>query len=356
MFLNGGLDTEEVKSIGDKINKTNHKLWKNVSLVGAVILLLLTIGGFLNDVLGTFKFVYLSYFVLFALESVLIRLVLKKPHKILTPALMYLNASSLFVFGILLFLQSPVNINASYITMMFAVPLLILDRPFRIIILNFLTSIAFIVTVVLVGQGPSAQLNIVNGIAYSIISLIVIPYTSKFRLSSILNEKKLSEQIKLDPLTGLGNRYGYETLVQKYSKKIKNKECEDFAVVMMDINNLKNTNDTYGHVMGTRLIIVASEFVRKYFKNERLYHISGDEFVAVLSGDDYQKLDAMIKEYDEGMKNIRLVEEGVDIQIVIARGYARYDRETDKKFQDVINKADKLMYQNKKELKEKFDS
>ncbi|MBR4747821.1 MAG: GGDEF domain-containing protein, partial [Desulfovibrio sp.] len=117
------------------------------------------------------------------------------------------------------------------------------------------------------------------------------------------------------------------------------------AVVVCDVNGLKTVNDTLGHKAGDQLIKDAAALVCTIFKHSPVYRIGGDEFVAVLSGSDY----------DDRLDLIRILQEKVEQNVaaggvVLASGMAEFDS-WDKCFADVFNRADQAMYENKKMLK-----
>lgn len=98
--------------------------------------------------------------------------------------------------------------------------------------------------------------------------------------SQLVNEaetraKLLDEMSCTDTLTKLRNRRAYELRLESL------KENEWVGVIFADLNGLKKTNDTKGHVAGDRLICGFAEFLRSHFSEEEVFRISGDEFVVI---------------------------------------------------------------------------
>lgn len=86
------------------------------------------------------------------------------------------------------------------------------------------------------------------------------------------------KQLQTDDLTGLLNRYSYSRALNEYADA--GALPEDFAVYTVDINDLKQTNDTWGHEAGDELIRGAAECIGKSFgSNAGIYRTGGDEFV-----------------------------------------------------------------------------
>ena len=157
---------------------------------------------------------------------------------------------------------------------------------------------------------------------------------------------KVKSIARTDALTGAYNKYSYLELEEKYNSMIKNKEVNEFALVVFDINNLKTINDLCGHVAGDNTIKEAKNIISDIFKNSPVYRIGGDEFVVLLEGKDYTNRHKLIKEF-ENMNKRNVFADGV----VIAVGLSDFDKNKDYIIQDIFNRADNLMYKNKEELK-----
>lgn len=108
---------------------------------------------------------------------------------------------------------------------------------------------------------------------------------------------------KEDSLTGLKNRRAFDELITEFS--VRASSCRNAFLVFMDINELKNINDNYGHNTGDEILISAARCIEKAFGEQgTCFRIGGDEFCAVLidsSDDETQlslKLDAAIEQYN----------------------------------------------------------
>ena len=121
----------------------------------------------------------------------------------------------------------------------------------------------------------------------------------------------------------------------------------------MDVNNLKVTNDTYGHRYGCHLIVRTGHTLPEVFKTSKLFHIGGDEFLAILTGEDYENFEEVIKKFDETFKYSHIEHEGKDLIFSVARGFAKYQEGN--QYKDVLQKADAMMYLNKAEIKSTYN-
>ena len=175
----------------------------------------------------------------------------------------------------------------------------------------------------------------------------------KFRhaLNLDLINKRLLDIMKKDPLTNVSNRRAYEDKETFLQSKINSGEDYEFAIAMFDVNNLKLVNDVNGHEAGDAYLIRACRLICNIFKHSPVYRVGGDEFIAVLTDNDYIKRNELLNELSASLspytKEIPLPDDFVSI----ACGIAEYDKNFDSSVQDITNRADDKMYQNKKMIK-----
>ena len=162
-------------------------------------------------------------------------------------------------------------------------------------------------------------------------------------------EKELRFFANRDSLTGLRNTTSYKSWVAEFDKEIENKTA-NFGVVIFDLNQLKETNDTYGHDVGDKLIATAAKAISDVFKRSPVFRIGGDEFLAVLQHRDLKDCEALLMQLDAVCANTCIKEKG-NSAISIARGFAMFDTEKDLCFNDVFKRADYAMYENKRKSK-----
>ncbi len=154
-----------------------------------------------------------------------------------------------------------------------------------------------------------------------------------------------------DGLTGIGNRTSYEEYICQFKNSFTEKPS--LCIVIFDINNLKDTNDRYGHAHGDLLIKAAADAIHASFAQiGTVYRIGGDEFTAIVEGSEkIAKLNSSIKklEAEEEAFNLRKI---CKTSLEIAYGYALADQ-GEKTLAEVIERADKNMYAYKRKMKEK---
>lgn len=154
-----------------------------------------------------------------------------------------------------------------------------------------------------------------------------------------------------DSLTGLKNTTSYKAWSGDLNEKLAT-ESVDFGVVILDINNLKQTNDNFGHDAGNSVIILAARIISETFKRSPVFRIGGDEFLAIVQNKDLYELDELIERFKEKCNEASVSADDHNIPISIACGSAVYNPKNDKTFLDVFNRADEAMYENKRKMKE----
>ena len=159
------------------------------------------------------------------------------------------------------------------------------------------------------------------------------------------NEIDLSEKQKLletDVMTGLKSRFAYSNVLDKYENL--DKLPDNLTAVVFDVNGLKRINDSLGHKAGDELVQGAGECLKKAFSDYgECYHISGDEFVALLEVDPEYLNEAMV-----GFNDIVASWRGEHIDsISVSAGYA-VAKDNPGNINNLISIADAMMYENKR--------
>ncbi len=153
-----------------------------------------------------------------------------------------------------------------------------------------------------------------------------------------------------DSLTGIKNSTAYTEAVGELNKEILTGNPK-FGVLVADINNLKETNDKYGHDIGNNLIVHTSKILTEIFENSAIYRIGGDEFAVILQGNDYTEYRSLLEKMDKrGLSEYITVGEET-IPVSVARGVSLYDSSIDRIYEDVFSKADHAMYLDKQKGK-----
>lgn len=166
-------------------------------------------------------------------------------------------------------------------------------------------------------------------------------------------EKHQSEELRsawamayTDPLTRVKSKLAFVETEDRKDDAILKGESAPFALAVFDLNGLKRINDQLGHERGDRYIVDACRLICTRFKHSPVFRIGGDEFAAVLEGEDYESRAELERTFNLSMDHPADGE-----QPVVAMGMAEYRPGEDDSFRRVFDRADRLMYQRKSQLK-----
>lgn len=157
------------------------------------------------------------------------------------------------------------------------------------------------------------------------------------------DQTELERMAYHDELTGLFNR-------QKLTQIQKSLKQEDTCVILViDINNLKHTNDTFGHAAGDQLILNMAN-VLKRIAPETSYRLGGDEFLLLLKDEEFDTGKALKNQIILALDDLRKDKDNgfvptAAIGIAQKRSMESYER--------AFKRADDAMYKDKKAIKAK---
>jgi diguanylate cyclase (GGDEF)-like protein len=183
------------------------------------------------------------------------------------------------------------------------------------------------------------EVNITDNMYYMITAVLEYPECENCR-------KALT-----DAVTGLYNRNYWEQII---SEVTLHPRTQNFSLILIDVDNLKEINDTYGHMAGDKAIEIVGQAIKKSIRKEDAgLRYGGDEFIILLFNQDkkaaYKVIERIRREINESA-----AEQGMNIQI--SAGVAYYD--SLRNMGDIIKMADRNLYKEKrvKKSKEKQNS
>lgn len=175
-------------------------------------------------------------------------------------------------------------------------------------------------------------------------------YLSKKELEIQRHQKqnlKLEKIAFIDVLTGVLNRRKFE--------EISNKEIErstrygrDLSFLMLDIDNFKSLNDTYGHALGDKVLQHFSSTCLNMARNiDVIARIGGEEFAIMLPEVESQGAYLFAERFREKIYSSEVHIEDYIIKYSVSIGIATLDIDKDKELKDILQKADKALYKAK---------
>ena len=151
----------------------------------------------------------------------------------------------------------------------------------------------------------------------------------------IANKEQLNFEATHDELTGLYNRRGYEFLID-------NVDLETSALLLFDLDEFKSVNDTYGHDVGDKVLLRASDAIAKSFRNEDyVCRLGGDEFVVIMvhaTSDMQELIKGKIQRLNDGLKDDKDGVPAISVSVGVAFGKIGLKPE------ELLKNADKALY------------
>jgi diguanylate cyclase (GGDEF)-like protein/PAS domain S-box-containing protein len=159
-------------------------------------------------------------------------------------------------------------------------------------------------------------------------------------------EVALREQARRDPLTGVLN---HGAVVDEMRRLISlGENGGPWAVAMIDVNDLKITNDRYGHQVGDAVLRAIATGVSR--DNALVGRYGGDEFVAILPGADAQAARGYRRQAMDALASSTVTdpETGENVRVQASIGFALFPRDA-RTLAGLIDAADKVMYRAKRQ-------
>jgi diguanylate cyclase (GGDEF)-like protein/PAS domain S-box-containing protein len=165
---------------------------------------------------------------------------------------------------------------------------------------------------------------------------------SKDCTDRLKRELALSDLASRDALTGLLNRRSGEQLLKQYDNE-KQPSKKLLCLIMMDIDNFKKINDTFGHAVGDHILKSSSQLLKKKARNtDSVIRWGGEEFLIVVP-------DSRLKDALEFAERIRKsIEQHTDKEVgIITASFGVAELRLDESTVSMLNRADKALYKAK---------
>lgn len=165
----------------------------------------------------------------------------------------------------------------------------------------------------------------------------------------VMEQEKIIHDRDYDILTGLYNRRAFS---REMKYLIDENHCENGVLSIWDLDNLKFTNDTYGHEIGDKYICTLSDLLKKELpQNSISARLAGDEFTVFLYDAPRQQLVETLQKIHALLMKERLsLPDGHELNMSASAGMAFYNEDASN-YAELLKYADFAMYQIKKSSK-----
>lgn len=187
---------------------------------------------------------------------------------------------------------------------------------------------------------------IYSAIIFGLLSMSSLQ-ANRFQRDRFGDRKDLEELSATDPLTRVANRWKFEASLREALERNR-RYGNPFSVAMFDIDDFKTVNDTLGHVAGDRVLVKLAETVASQLRStDLLARWGGEEFVILMEETDIGEAAGGIDRIRDRIEQTRFEGSRLTCTFGIAQA-RRGDRSV-----DLVDRADRLLYQGKREGKNK---
>lgn len=348
-FVYAGITPDEYHSIRGAREEKNRGVLFVTSGLGSVVFFFLFL-------LSMFKESYeknaLLYGALFFCELIVLLLAWKylreKPDWI-TP-ITYFSIFAIFVYAIILgTVNSPTITSTTFCVFLIAIPMIIIDRPWRLIIFNAVQVILFCLLSYYIKPREIADVDILNAVSFYFLGAVLNTYMITTKAKELTLKRYIEHDRDTDPLTLIYNKGAVGREITNHL------EAGGTGVFMfVDLDNFKKVNDTYGHAFGDDVLHTFGDCIRRIFRHtDILGRFGGDEFIIflphpiedeVVSTRAQDLLDLM-------QETIKIDDTTLDFHASIGIAKCPEDGTT---YDEIMARADKALYYAKKNGKNMY--
>lgn len=330
-----------------QIAATNLSLLRVISSINIILLILFILAAHLlipGWTVTRYHMLAIPVFSFLALISeTAYRKKVQSPRLITAACVVY----SIVLVGFLIIIDVfPYPDRASTFTpLLLAVSPMVFIVPF-FMVLPYMFGIE-IIYFILVGcfkTGAVLYNDLFTSVVALILGLFMYQMTTEIRARDNNSKRNFKKLSRIDHLTGILNKYGFEESVKEYLKlKEFSEEC---AVFVLDLDNFKNINDTFGHVQGDKLLEAVGSTVAGLFRaGDFIGRFGGDEFVILMK--DIRDYDIIEKKCDFLRTTIEaLVVDEITIKTTVSIGVA-VSQQTRADYEELLKLADDALYEAK---------
>ncbi|NLC33317.1 MAG: sensor domain-containing diguanylate cyclase, partial [Clostridiales bacterium] len=162
--------------------------------------------------------------------------------------------------------------------------------------------------------------------------------------NNAITHQQMQQLAALDSLTGIYNRrFGYNRIQEEFSRSIRSGTA--LSLIMLDIDHFKMINDTYGHSIGDKMILLITKTMKTAIRDgDILIRYGGEEFLCILPGASQNDAALIAERIRIMVKDSILKSDEQEIKTTVSLGTATYPNKQINDIQQFISLADSAMY------------
>ncbi|MGM0421416.1 MAG: GGDEF domain-containing protein [Bacillota bacterium] len=168
---------------------------------------------------------------------------------------------------------------------------------------------------------------------------------------------KIEELLRTDNLTGLANRRAFKEFFEKFFA-LARRHSSSLSLIMLDLDDFKMVNDTYGHQTGDKVLESIGELLRENTRQgDMIARVGGDEFYILQPNTSLQEAEAFVERLKVKFEELALPE----MSASISASFGVVELKENESMEEFLQRVDKRLYNSKEaqeqdEMKKKFIS
>lgn len=352
VMIYGGLEKEEFNRVQDSITDKNRQMLCYTGVICMILFFGMYLSTFFSaksDLMDNLRLrsrMIYAFLILVCGIAVIIGRKSQHRHRWIIVE-WYLFLSLLYGFAIWAgTYNQPYYPGITFFVFLFALPLLIIDRPIRLCFYLMIVSVVFVFCSFQTKSLNLFELDSMNCIcfAYLSITFCIIMMVSKYK--EALQKKIIEEQRDRDALTELLNKTALEREVCKCLRK-----KEKGFLIMIDIDDFKYINDHYGHLFGDAVLCTYAKCFEKIFGDSSLIgRFGGDEFIVFVKKDSFDEVIPLFEEVKKLLKTMINFPIHDDMILTMSAGAAFFPG-NHQDYKELLDLADQALYEVKQKGK-----
>ena len=164
------------------------------------------------------------------------------------------------------------------------------------------------------------------------------------------NQLKLTKQATTDSVTGIYNRHHFFEQAT-YNLAVANEFKRSFSIILLDFDNFKKINDTYGHHIGDLSLLETAKQISTHCRSQDCFaRIGGDEFVIALADTTLHEAKVIAERILISIeKNLIKASNNIKLNCKVSVGVCSSTANDNRQLKDLMQQADKALYQAKEQ-------
>jgi two-component system, cell cycle response regulator len=162
-----------------------------------------------------------------------------------------------------------------------------------------------------------------------------------------ISHDQLQHLAAIDPLTNILNRrFGSSRLAEEYARSVRNNS--PLGVLIFDIDHFKVINDTYGHIVGDKILLMLTRAVKNVLREgDIFYRYGGEEFIVLLPGASRKDVLKAAEQIRHTTEDLETHHNDQTLKITVSIGGTSFPEIEASNAEDLIKVADQKLYQAK---------